>query len=305
MAVKEVTAAGAVVTRETGGVKEFLMVYREYRQDWTFPKGKLDAGEFSPAAAVREVREETGFAIKLGQRLPSTHYEIPDGTKVAHYWSAKEISGKFIPNDEVSKIAWAKYSDAKSLLTHERDLEVLKAANSAVETVPLILLRHTQAMKRSDWQIRGDARSNIDAYRPLTSLGRSQASLLVPALAAFGIEHIHSSDSYRCRDTVGPFASARSASLVFEPTMSEERHTKKPKVARTRMRKINAIRKPLVLCTHRPVMHTIMESLSEIYKSPFIDADSFDPALTPGSMVIFHRDATDLTQVVSIERHIR
>jgi propanediol utilization protein len=31
---------------------------------------------------------------------------------------------------------------------------------------------------------------------------------------------------------------------------------------------------------------------------------SFDPALTPGSMLIFHRDIRDLTKVIVVERHI-
>ncbi len=304
MADKEVVAAGAVITRYVDGVKQYLLIHRGYRDDWTFPKGKLDSGEHVVAAAVREVREETGFAIRLGQPLPSQHYEIPGGIKVAHYWVAEYLSGTFVPNDEVDELQWLPFNKAASLLSYKRDLQVLKGARDAQPTIPFIVLRHTQAMKRSDWQIKGETRSTVDAFRPLTAIGRTQAVHLIPALAAYGINAIHSSDSYRCRDTVGPYATARSLSITPEPTMSEERHAKKPKSVATRIKKIAVNKHAVVLCTHRPVMPTVMSTLFECFVSDSSDESDFDPSLAPGSMVIFHRDASDLTRVISIERHV-
>ncbi len=66
MSDKRIIAAGAVVTRENNGVTEYLLIYRGYRDDWTFPKGKVDPGEHIISAAIREVREETGFAVQFG-----------------------------------------------------------------------------------------------------------------------------------------------------------------------------------------------------------------------------------------------
>ena len=48
MSDKHIIAAGAVVTRDNSGEKEFLLIHRGYRDDWSFPKGKLDP-EGSPA----------------------------------------------------------------------------------------------------------------------------------------------------------------------------------------------------------------------------------------------------------------
>jgi hypothetical protein len=31
---------------------------------------------------------------------------------------------------------------------------------------------------------------------------------------------------------------------------------------------------------------------------------AFDPSLTPGSMVVYHRDSLDLSKIVSVERHM-
>ncbi len=114
MSDKHVIAAGAVVTRENNGETEYLLIHRGYRDDWSFPKGKMDPGEHVLGTAIREVREETGFAIQLGVSLPTQHYKIPNGTKDSLYWHAKVTDGSFIPNDEVDQIKWLPLNKAKN-----------------------------------------------------------------------------------------------------------------------------------------------------------------------------------------------
>jgi 8-oxo-dGTP diphosphatase len=300
----KIVAAGAVVTRTGPEGKEFLLVHRDYREDWTFPKGKVESGEHIIAAAVREVREETGFAIELGMRLPTQTYNIEERVKDSNYWSAELLSGTFLPNDEVDEIAWLTFDDAANLLTYEHDVDVLKAAQAAKKTTPMIVLRHTQAMKRTDWANDIENQNEPDSYRPLTSVGRIQASMLVTALSAYGVSTLHSSDSVRCRDTVGPYASARSLSIELEPSLSEEQHIQFPEKAYARASEISAIESAFVLCTHRPVLPTVMEVLAGKFELAADAKKAFDPALTPGSMVVYHRDASDLSKIISVERHI-
>lgn len=304
MSDKKIIAAGAVVTRKNGDETEFLVIHRGYRDDWSFPKGKVDPGEHLVGSAIREVREETGFAIQLGMPLPTAHYLKNNSPKDVYYWNARLLGGTFVPNDEVDEIKWLSFAKAKKILTYEHDLEVLNAAVEATTTSPLIIMRHTQAIKRAEWVVSKDGLAEIDASRPLTAVGRIQASGLVPALAAFGISQLHSSDSRRCRDTLGPYASARSVSITLEETLSEERHKENPKKAQNRVAQISKVDQPVALCTHRPVMPTVMESLAENFEITTPTKRDFDPALTPGSIVIFHRDSNDLTKVVSVERHI-
>jgi len=301
---KNIVAAGAVVTRQNNNETEFLVIHRGYRDDWSFPKGKVDPGENILGTAIREVREETGYAIKLGVPLPTQRYKIASGNKESHYWHATVTDGKFVANDEVDRIEWLNYANAKKLLSYEHDIEVLDAAAQARPTTPFILMRHTQAIKRAEWVVSKEGLAEVDASRPLTAVGRMQASGLVPALAAFGINELHSSDSRRCRDTVGPYASARSISIELEPTLSEERHKENPTAAKDRVADLIRTQQALALCTHRPVMPTVMEALSDSFTVQNSGKKTFDPALTPGSMVIFHRDNSDLSNVINVERHI-
>lgn len=304
MSDKHIVAAGAVVSRENNGEKEFLVIHRGYREDWSFPKGKLDPGEHLVGAAIREVREETGFAIQLGIPLPTVRYMKGNATKDAHYWNAKLLGGQFIANDEVDQVKWLPLAKAQKILTYDHDKEMIELAAQSVETSPLIVLRHTQAIKRAEWIVAKDGLSEVDASRPLTAVGRMQANGLVPALAGFGINQLHSSDSRRCRDTVGPFASARSIAITLEPALSEERHKDNPKKALARVTEISVSSQATALCTHRPVLPTVMESLANIYEVENMGKKTFDPALTPGSMVIFHRDINNLKHVSHVERHI-
>jgi 8-oxo-(d)GTP phosphatase len=302
-ATDRIVAAGAVVTRAGKKEIEFLLIFRKYRGDWTFPKGKVDPGEHLLTAAVREVREETGFAVSLGVPLPTQTYEVDGLRKDSHYWVGQKLAGEFVPNDEVDEIAWLSFEQAKAKLTYKHDQEVLAAAANSIPTIPFIILRHTQSVKRGDWLLSSDALSETDTSRPLTAVGRMQANSLVGALAAFGAAELHSSDSRRCRDTVGPYATGRSLPVVLEKTVSEERHKDHPERAIARVKELAEIPRALVLCTHRPVLPAVMEALSSIFTVENETKKTFDPAFTPGTMVVYHRDATNLRRIVSVERH--
>src|SRR5438445_12044523 len=106
----EVRAAGAVLWRRAGRVAEVAVVHRPRYDDWSLAKGKLDPGETAAAAAVRELREETGYEAVLGRYLTRTSYQVParhgSGTvpKIVDYFGAEAVSGSFSPDDEVDEL---------------------------------------------------------------------------------------------------------------------------------------------------------------------------------------------------------
>ena len=118
----EVEAAGGVVRR--GG--RVAVVHRPRYDDWSFPKGKLDAGETFEVAALREVEEETGLRCELGAELPSTEYRDAKGReKRVRYWEMQPVAGEFEANDEVDEVRWLEPGEAEALLSYEHDRELL------------------------------------------------------------------------------------------------------------------------------------------------------------------------------------
>jgi 8-oxo-dGTP diphosphatase len=124
-----VLAAGGVVWRKIeNGETEVLLVHRPKYDDWTLPKGKLDGGETAEEAALREVEEETGLQVTLGDELPSTDYHDRFGRpKNVRYWAMDVTGGEFHPNKEVDEVRWLPLEAAKDALSYARDRDVLDA----------------------------------------------------------------------------------------------------------------------------------------------------------------------------------
>ena len=129
-----VQAAGGVIVRQTlRGKIQVLLVHRSHRDDWTFPKGKLESGESHERCALREVEEETGLRCKLGVELPPSSYINGKGRlKVVRYWIMDPGNDRAEPRNEVDAVRWAFLEEAATLLTYPRDREILTAFAAAV-----------------------------------------------------------------------------------------------------------------------------------------------------------------------------
>jgi 8-oxo-dGTP diphosphatase len=121
-AVSVVRAAGGIVVRGA----EVLLVHRPRYDDWTFPKGKAEDGESDEDCALREVAEETGLRCNLLEEVGATEYVDSKGRdKRVRWWTMEAVAGAFAPNREVDEIRWLESSDAASLLSYDRDVELL------------------------------------------------------------------------------------------------------------------------------------------------------------------------------------
>jgi 8-oxo-dGTP diphosphatase len=118
-----VRAAGGLVVRDG----KVLLVHRPKYDDWSFPKGKCDAGETDEGCALREVEEETGLRCELLEEIGETSYRDGKGRpKVVRYWRMRAVDGEFAPHAEVDAIRWETAESAGSLLSWPRDLPLLE-----------------------------------------------------------------------------------------------------------------------------------------------------------------------------------
>lgn len=287
---RPVLAGGAVVTREdpTRGT-EVLLVHRKRYDDWSLPKGKLEAGESLPACAVREVQEETGVTIRLGVPLDTIRYLAgKSGLKKVDYWSGSVLrTVDRAPDDEVDLVSWLPLRSAVSRLTYAHDHFLVQQYLQQPPTTPLIILRHAKAMDRKDW-------SRKDSARPVNSRGRRQARLLVPMLGAYGITRLITSTSARCQATLLPYAQDQKLSLDSFAQLSEEVGEDDPKgVGRLILKlrdQVLAKQQPTAICVHRPVLPHILDAL-----------DMAPASLVTGEFLVAH--LTEDAEVHAVERH--
>ena len=271
MEPRDVRAAGAVVTRKGG---EVLLVHRPKYDDWSFPKGKLDRGEHAVTAAVREVAEETGLDVRLGPSLARQRYRMSNGRwKSVDYWTARVVGsddvGRYRPNDEIDAVEWVPWKDAQQRLTYSYDRDTLAESRPLRRrTTALVVLRHGKARSRRAWR-------KDDRLRPLVRPGEVQAQRLVPLLAAFDVTVVHSSSSTRGVQTVTPYADVTGWPMKLYDELSEEDATVEGVVDLVDDLLDND--DSAVLCTHRPVLPTVLDAL-----------EVPDVALEPGAMLVVH-----------------
>jgi 8-oxo-dGTP diphosphatase len=132
-----IRAAGGLLWRERQGGYQIAVIRRVRYQDWTLPKGKLDPGERWEAAALREVREETGFAAKLLGFAGAVAYGTGKGPKIVRYWHmlATGTQGQLM-EDEVAELLWLSVSDARARLDYDLERAVLEAWDGPEQPAP-------------------------------------------------------------------------------------------------------------------------------------------------------------------------
>lgn len=316
-----VQAAGTIPWRVRQGRLEVLLVHRAKYDDWSWPKGKLDDGESHAAAAVRETYEETGLHVRLGIPLPPANYQVaakgggkdirpgPDGDEQARldkhvaYWAAEVVGGDGNLAHEVDDTAWMPVKAAEKALTQDNDKRQLRGLVRAyrqdrLDTRPVIIVRHAIAKRRKDWP-------GEDLARPLDARGKKQAQRLVELLSPYAPVRIETSPAVRCADTVAPLAEALGVELVTRVPLSEEGFEANPAKAPAVMRRVVKARKPSIVCSHRPVLPSLLGILPAVADRTQ-DAERLrrraEKGMAKGEAIVCHISRAGHPRIVAIER---
>ncbi|MDN6304070.1 MAG: NUDIX hydrolase [Brachybacterium sp.] len=302
---RAVLAAGALAWREKGDGVQVLLVHRPRYDDWSIPKGKLDKGESFPAAAVREVAEETGYRVRLQRPLPTSTYLMPDGrTKIVSYWVAT-VRATIAPGPknlrEVDEIRWFSLEEAMERVTRQNDQVPLEALrryleDDELETAPIVIQRHGAALSRSKWR-------REEGLRPLNKKGKKQARALPLLLDAFDPASVLSSPWERCRATIEPLATVEGLKVRTKDALTEAGHAEHPARTAAVIDRVLAQARPTVVCTHRPVLPTVIDAVRAVAAPGVaLELPHEDPYLAAGEALVLHSTADG--RVVAIERHL-
>ena len=106
-----VLCAGAVVQDKQG---RLLLVQRGRAPSaglWSVPGGRVEEGETPADAAVREVREETGLDVEVGDLLGT----VEIGDYVVHDFAARVVGGQLQAGDDAADVRWCTFDEAALL----------------------------------------------------------------------------------------------------------------------------------------------------------------------------------------------
>jgi 8-oxo-dGTP pyrophosphatase MutT (NUDIX family) len=138
--VDEVSAGGLVIDRsKTKGLLIGRIDVRDKSREkllWSLPKGHIEEGESPEAAAIREVKEETGIQSEISKSLGVIDFWFMAGGKrihkTVHHFLFDETGGKIAPQvSEVDDVRWfpieeivdrLAYPDEKKLIARSKEL---------------------------------------------------------------------------------------------------------------------------------------------------------------------------------------
>jgi len=128
----EHSSGGAVISIRDGQ-RHVALIATRGRTRWGLPKGAVFEGETSEAAALREVREETGIEARIVRPLDTIEYFFRAGDtliqKRVDFYLMEYVAGELEPQlSEVDDVEWVELSAALRRASFDSERKLLEMA---------------------------------------------------------------------------------------------------------------------------------------------------------------------------------
>lgn len=133
-------SAGGVAFRRVKDRVEVVLISVGKQNRWQLPKGIVDKGESTEAAALREVHEEAGVHTRPLGLIDKTEYWYYDkGQRVrfhkfVYFYLLRYESGDVADHDdEVNEARWVEIDEAIQMLAFESESKVVEKAKTMID----------------------------------------------------------------------------------------------------------------------------------------------------------------------------
>ena len=125
-------SCGAIVYKKVKEDIKFLLVFQSGTENYSFPKGHVEANETEIETALREIKEETNLDVKINDSFKEqTTYFVKENNnyKDLILFLAEPTSTNIIPQKgEIIACKWYSYNKATELLKYPDLKQILTKA---------------------------------------------------------------------------------------------------------------------------------------------------------------------------------
>lgn len=130
-------SSGGVVISIRNGAAHVALIATRNKTRWGLPKGAVTTGETSEAAALREVREETGIEARIVRMLDTIEYFFRAGDtliqKTVDFYLMDYVAGELEPQlSEVDDVEWVELVSSLKRASFESERKLLEMVVSSM-----------------------------------------------------------------------------------------------------------------------------------------------------------------------------
>lgn len=96
--LKRVEVVAAIIKKENE-IFATQRGYGDFKGGWEFPGGKIEAGESTEQALIREIKEELAVEIEVGELLHTVEFDYPTFHLTMHCFVCTLVSGELVLNE--------------------------------------------------------------------------------------------------------------------------------------------------------------------------------------------------------------
>ena len=103
-----IPCVGAIITDAAGRLLLIKRGHEPGKGQWSIPGGRVEPGETDEQAVIREVREETGLAVRPGRLIGAVRRAAPGGAVLdIRDYAASVTGGTLTAGDDADDACWA------------------------------------------------------------------------------------------------------------------------------------------------------------------------------------------------------